>query len=327
MSPCWTLLEERQRSVGHHLLLLPPGNRGSGGAIDRPAGIPTLAYHAGLDAHTRRLTQERFIDGEVPIVAATIAFGMGIDKPDIRLGGPLHSAQVHRGLLPGNRTGRPRRADQRLRPVLQRGRPAPSTISSSGRITDGDLYHAALAERQLQQMVDYGRLTSPAGAGISCPILRRRGGGRRLRQLRRLPGGAASGGRHGSSPKVTVRGDTHWRAVRHRPRKPAMYCWAASTAANQGSWNTTSSPSSASSNDYDRNGLRRIAEGLIEKGLLHRTDAQYPTVSVTAIGREWLQSRQSLSLDLRVDESANQRKRPKERIAGGVSSGCGHAGL
>ena len=49
------------------------------------AGHPAVAYHAGLDAETRRVTQERFIDDEVPIVAATIAFGMGIDKPDIRL--------------------------------------------------------------------------------------------------------------------------------------------------------------------------------------------------------------------------------------------------
>ena len=43
-------------------------------------GHPTLAYHAGLDDTTRRSAQERFIDGDVPVVAATIAFGMGIDN-------------------------------------------------------------------------------------------------------------------------------------------------------------------------------------------------------------------------------------------------------
>ena len=48
-------------------------------------GFPALPYHAGLDASVRRDTQERFIRDEVPIVVATIAFGMGIDKPDIRL--------------------------------------------------------------------------------------------------------------------------------------------------------------------------------------------------------------------------------------------------
>ena len=48
-------------------------------------GFKAQAYHAGLDRSVRRETQEKFIHGEVPIVVATIAFGMGIDKPDIRL--------------------------------------------------------------------------------------------------------------------------------------------------------------------------------------------------------------------------------------------------
>ena len=48
-------------------------------------GLKALPYHAGLDNDLRRQTQERFIRDEVPIIVATIAFGMGIDKPDIRL--------------------------------------------------------------------------------------------------------------------------------------------------------------------------------------------------------------------------------------------------
>ena len=48
-------------------------------------GLNALPYHAGLDPDTRKGTQERFIRDDVPIVVATIAFGMGIDKPDVRL--------------------------------------------------------------------------------------------------------------------------------------------------------------------------------------------------------------------------------------------------
>ena len=48
-------------------------------------GFKALPYHAGLDQVTRRETQEKFIRDQVPIIVATIAFGMGINKPDIRL--------------------------------------------------------------------------------------------------------------------------------------------------------------------------------------------------------------------------------------------------
>ena len=48
-------------------------------------GLSARPYHAGLDGETRRRTQEDFIRDRVPIIVATIAFGMGIDKPDIRL--------------------------------------------------------------------------------------------------------------------------------------------------------------------------------------------------------------------------------------------------
>lgn len=47
-------------------------------------GIKALPYHAGLDASTRASNQDKFLMEEADVIVATIAFGMGIDKPDVR---------------------------------------------------------------------------------------------------------------------------------------------------------------------------------------------------------------------------------------------------
>ena len=48
------------------------------------AGLDALPYHAGLDPQTRQRHQDRFLRDEGVIMVATVAFGMGIDKPDVR---------------------------------------------------------------------------------------------------------------------------------------------------------------------------------------------------------------------------------------------------
>jgi RecQ family ATP-dependent DNA helicase len=53
-------------------------------ALARALEVVTVPYHAGLDRDARTRAQQRFMDGDAEIVVATNAFGMGIDKPDVR---------------------------------------------------------------------------------------------------------------------------------------------------------------------------------------------------------------------------------------------------
>ena len=93
------LAAERKRGKGHERVLELVAERpqrsgviyaGSRDGVDRlaeklvAAGVPALAYHAGLDKDLRSERLERFLEAEAAVMVATIAFGMGVDKPDVR---------------------------------------------------------------------------------------------------------------------------------------------------------------------------------------------------------------------------------------------------
>jgi superfamily II DNA helicase RecQ len=63
-------------------------------AVELAASFSAAAYHAGLDAQRRQRVQAEFLEGRIEAMVATIAFGMGIDKADIRT--VIHTA------LPGS---------------------------------------------------------------------------------------------------------------------------------------------------------------------------------------------------------------------------------
>ncbi len=90
-------VQSKERRSYNKLLTCIRGKKGSGivyclsrRSVDEIAfrlqndGVDALPYHAGMDDQARRLNQNRFIRDDVQVMVATIAFGMGINKPDVR---------------------------------------------------------------------------------------------------------------------------------------------------------------------------------------------------------------------------------------------------
>jgi len=85
------LLDEARRPA---VIYTPTRAQATSLAADLNHHFPSAAYHAGLDAGHRNSVQEQFVAGQIEVMVATIAFGMGIDKPDVRT--VIHTA------LPGS---------------------------------------------------------------------------------------------------------------------------------------------------------------------------------------------------------------------------------
>ena len=142
----------------------------------RSSGVDAAAYHAGMGAARRNEVQERFMTDEVGVVVATIAFGMGVDKPNVRF--VIHAAVP--GSLPAyiqesGRAGRDGEAAECV--VLYRGadvgrRKRLVTLNTSGEDEVSSFFRALVGvERDGRVNAPFGSLAAlggvePDAAGI-----------------------------------------------------------------------------------------------------------------------------------------------------------------